>query len=207
MTIAPALLAFLIAATILTITPGLDTALVLRSAAAGGTRPAAFAAIGIALGCLVWGAIVAIGLGALLAASELAYAVLRWAGAAYLLWLGFHLVLRPRRRFDAPAHGDRRPDQWEALRQGFFTNLLNPKVGIFYISFLPQFVPAGTDVATFTFLLAAIHVLLGLIWFSALIVATVPIARLLRRPAVVRVMDRLTGGLFIMFGAKLVVSR
>ena len=207
MTIAPALLAFLIAATILTITPGLDTALVLRSAAAGGTRPAAFAAIGIALGCLVWGAIVAIGLGALLAASELAYAVLRWAGAAYLLWLGFHLVLRPRRRFDAPARGDRRPDQWEALRQGFFTNLLNPKVGIFYISFLPQFVPAGTDVATLTFLLAAIHVLLGLIWFSALIVATVPIARLLRRPAVVRVMDRLTGGLFIMFGAKLVVSR
>ena len=80
MTITETLLAFIAAASILTITPGVDTAMVLRSAAAGGPRPAAYASIGIALGCLIWGAAVSIGLGALLAASEVAFTLVKWLG-------------------------------------------------------------------------------------------------------------------------------
>ncbi|MES2442745.1 MAG: LysE family translocator [Pseudomonadota bacterium] len=190
----------------LTVTPGVDTALVLRTAAVSGPRPAGFAALGIALGCLVWGAAVSLGLGALLAASELAYTIVKWAGAAYLLWLGIGLIVRPRRALD---RGAAKPagEAWQALRRGLLTNLLNPKVGVFYISFLPQFVPAGARIASFSFLLAAIHVVLGLVWFAALIAATVPLGRVLARPRVVTALDRLTGGIFVAFGVKLALTR
>ncbi|MGZ8306137.1 MAG: LysE family translocator, partial [Allosphingosinicella sp.] len=90
------LIAFALAAALLTITPGLDTALVLRTAAAEGARRAFAAALGICLGCLAWGALVAVGLGMLLQASELAYRVLKWIGAAYLLYLGVRMIFARR---------------------------------------------------------------------------------------------------------------
>ena len=207
MSMTAALLAFLGAATILTITPGLDTALVLRSAAAAGPRRAAYAAVGIALGCLIWGGAVSVGLGALLAASRLAYTIVKWAGAAYLLWLGFNLIVHPRSSFDTPRSGTDELPPVAFLKQGLFTNILNPKVGVFYITFLPQFVPAGANVALFTFLLAVIHVLLSIIWFAVLISATVPMGRILRRTGFVRAMDRVAGAIFVGFGAKLAFSR
>ncbi len=206
MTMLQPILAFVLAASVLTVTPGLDTALVLRTAAVSGARPAWFAGVGVALGCLVWGAAVSVGLGALLAASELAYTIVRWAGAAYLLWLGIGLIARPRREVDPGGAAPGR-NAWQGLRRGLLTNLLNPKVGIFYITFLPQFVPAGANVAVFSFLLAAIHCALGLAWFAALIAATVPLARALARPRVVRALDRLTGGIFVAFGVKLALVR
>ena len=204
--LAGSLIAFAAAATLLTVTPGLDTALVLRTAAVEGRRRAFAAAIGIGLGCLAWGGLVALGLGALLAASELAYRVLKWAGAAYLLWLGLQLILSKRTGLasaDAlPAGG---VTTW--LRRGLLTNLLNPKVGVFYVSFLPQFIPAGSSVPAMTVLLAAIHVALGLIWFAALILATAPLGQALKRPKVIRALDRVTGGVFILFAGKLALSR
>ena len=177
MAITEALLTFIVAASILTVTPGVDTAMVLRSAAAGGPRPAALAAIGIALGCLIWGAAVSIGLGALLAASEVAFTVVKWAGAAYLLYLGLKLIVHPREGLDLFDVGSAQISSLRSLRQGLLTNLLNPKIGVFYITFLPQFVPAGASVALFSFLLATIHVILGLAWFAALIAATIPMGR------------------------------
>lgn len=202
-----AVLAFVAAASLLTLTPGVDTAMVLRSAASGGPRSATFAAVGIALGCLVWGAAVSVGLGALLAASELAFTAVKWAGAAYLLYLGIKLILRPRSTMDAPDGASATATAWPLLRQGLLTNLLNPKVGVFYITFLPQFIPTGANVAAFSFLLASIHVLLSLAWFAVLIAATVPMSRLLRRPRVVRILHRVTGGVFIAFGAKLALTK
>ncbi len=206
MTIFQSLLAFIAAASILTITPGVDTAMVLRSAVGTGKRSAMFAAFGIGIGCLVWGALVSVGLGALIAASPLAFGVLKWIGAAYLVWLGIGLILRPRTGIGEGGEAVSR-DAWTAMRRGLLTNLLNPKVGVFYVTFLPQFVPAGVSVAGFSFLLAVIHVLLGLIWFALLIAATVPLGRWLARPRVVRGMDRLTGGLFLAFGVKLALTR
>ncbi|MFE8595552.1 LysE family translocator [Archangium violaceum] len=210
MTITQSLLTFLLAAGVLTITPGVDTVMVLRTATLEGPRRAVFAALGIGLGCLVWGAAVALGLGALLAASELAFTGLKWAGAAYLVWLGVGLIRKPRAVLALPeARGEATVHEgamaW--LRRGLFTNLLNPKVGVFYITLLPQFVPGGVHVASYTFLLAAIHVVLGLLWGVALIAASVPLGRTLSRPPVVKALDRLTGCVFIVFGARLALAR
>ena len=208
MTVAQALVAFCLAAGLLTIAPGLDTALILRTAAAEGSRSAALAGLGIVMGCLTWGAAVALGLGALLAASELAFSVLKWAGALYLVWLGLNLLLKPRSRFDL-GQADRDPPasgrNW--LGRGYLTNLLNPKVGVFYVSFLPQFLPAHVAAGPFIFLLAVLHALMGVVWFGLLIIATRPIARALKRPAIIRRLDRLTGLVFVGFGVKLALVR
>ena len=203
MTIAQALVAYLVAAGLLTLTPGLDTALILRTAAVEGPRRGALAAVGITGGCLIWGAAVALGLGALLAASSLAFSVLTWAGAAYLVWLGLGLILKPRSAFDLAAGAPSSEGDFTWLRRGLLTNLLNPKVGVFYISFLPQFLPAGVAPAPFIFLLAVIHAALGLGWSACLIGATRPIAGALRRASVVRWLDRVTGGVFLAFGVRL----
>jgi threonine/homoserine/homoserine lactone efflux protein len=207
MTVVQALLAFSVAAGLLTITPGLDTAIVLRTAAVEGPRRAALAALGVVSGCLCWGAAVALGLGVLLEASTLAFTVIKWAGAAYLVWLGVGLILKPRERFDLAAGVAAAGGDLAWMRRGFLTNLLNPKVGVFYISFLPQFLPADAPAAPFIFLLAALHALMGLAWFAALIAATRPIAGVLQRAAVVRWLDRLTGGVFLAFGVRLALER
>lgn len=207
MTIVQALLAFSLAAGLLTLTPGLDTALVLRTAAVEGPRRAALAGIGVMLGCLVWGGAVALGLGALLAASQTAFTLLKWAGAAYLVWLGLGMIFRPRRSFDLAGAKVAETSGLAWLRRGLLSNLLNPKVGVFYISFLPQFLPQGVPAGPFMFLLAAVHVAIGLAWFAALIAATQPISHLLRRSAVVSWLDRITGGVFLGFAAKLALEK
>ena len=205
---AEALIAFSVAAGLLTITPGLDTALVLRTAAAEGSKRAWLAAAGVCLGTLGWGAIVALGLGALLTASEFAFQVLKWAGAAYLVWLGLQLILKPRSKFELKAAGPARAAGglvW--LRRGALNNLWNPKAGVFYVSFLPQFVPAHVPVAPWVMMLAGLHVAMGLVWFGALIGATRPISGALQRADVVRWLDRLTGGVFLGFGVRLAMER
>ncbi|MHB1219590.1 MAG: LysE family translocator [Alphaproteobacteria bacterium] len=200
------LLAFVLAASLLAVTPGLDTAMVLRIAALEAPRRAIFAMAGIVAGCLVWGGAVALGLGALLAASETAYTALKWAGAVYLVWLGIGLIRNPRATLDAgETVAEPRRQNWFA--RGLLTNLLNPKIGIFYVSFLPQFVPEGMPVGGTIFLLAAIHATLTALWLGCLIIASAPLRRVLARPSAVRTMDRLAGGLFIAVGAKLALSR
>lgn len=204
MTVAQALLAYALAAGLLTITPGLDTALILRTAAVEGPRRALLATAGIGTGCLIWGLGVSLGLGALLAASTIAFTILKIAGAAYLVWLGVGLILRPRDRFElaAPASAG---GNW--YRKGLLTNLLNPKIGVFYVSFLPQFLPQGVPAGPFIFGLAALHVVIGTAWAGVLIAATRPIAGALQKAAVVRWLDRVTGGVFLLFAAKLAFAR
>jgi threonine/homoserine/homoserine lactone efflux protein len=203
MTTLQALLAFSFAAFLLTITPGLDTALVLRTAATEGPRRAFAAALGIGIGCLVWGVAAACGAGALLTA----YTALKWAGAAYLVWVGGKMLIRPRDSFEPGAMALTGGGGLAALRRGLLTNLLNPKVGVFYISFLPQFVPTGANPASFGVLLAGLHVVMGLIWAGLLIAATAPLAGLLRKASVIRGLDRITGGVFITFGLRLALER
>lgn len=217
MTATAALLAFTLAAAILTITPGLDTALVLRTAAVEGGRRALMAGLGICAGCLLWGAIAALGLGSLLAVSTLAYDVLRICAAAYLFYLGAKLLWRAlpgRASGAATANASVPPAEFSAATsatgwflRGCLTNALNPKVGIFYITFLPQFIPSGANVLTFSLLLATVHALLGVLWFALLVAATRPLARWLSRPAVMRGLDRMTGAVFIAFGLKLALEK
>jgi threonine/homoserine/homoserine lactone efflux protein len=204
MSVADSLLAFSIAALLLTLTPGLDTALILRTATVEGGKKAFQAALGIDTGCFIWGAIVAFGLGALLAASELAYDILKWCGAAYLFWLGIQLLLRPRQTFDT--NQLERPASSNWFLRGMLGNVLNPKIGIFYVSFLPQFIPAGHSPIIWTFLLVSIHVVLGTLWSLTLIMATRYASDLLKIPAIVKWMDRATGGVFMLFATKLALS-
>ena len=199
------LIAFTLAATLLTLTPGIDTVLVLRTAAVEGRRQAFRAALGINAGCLIWGAAVAFGLGALLAVSEFGYNLLKYCGAAYLAWLGLHMLLRPRTSL-APAQAGGQPGSNWFLR-GLLGNVLNPKVGIFYLYFLPQFIPQGQPLIAWTFGLVGIHVALSLVWAALLIGATQPLGRWLRREAVIRWMDRSTGLIFLLFAARLALSR
>lgn len=213
MTTSHALIAFTIAAALLTITPGLDTALVLRTSAVEGPRRAILAALGICCGLYVWALAVSVGLGALLTVSRLAYNILRVAGAFYLVYLGAKIFLRHRQTGSAnsadssaadPAKNvmdGERPSRWFA--RGFLTNILNPKVGVFYVTFLPQFIPAGARVTSFSMLLASIHVTEGILWFALLISATSLWSQWLRRPRVAAAIDRTTGVVLIGFGAAL----
>jgi len=209
MSVIQSLLLFSLAAGLLTITPGLDTTLVLRTSASEGPRPAAFAAIGIGIGCLVWGAAAASGLTALLSAAPMAFQVLKWVGTVYLVWLGLKMIFSRSQGLDLAETSDAAPTArglgW--MRRGLLTNLLNPKIGVFYVTFLPQFVPAGVSAGPWMLLLAVMHVVFGLIWFAVLIAATLPLSRVLRRPAVVRWIDRIAGGVLIGFGARLALSR
>ncbi|KGT95117.1 lysine transporter LysE [Erwinia typographi] len=204
MSVQDALLAYSLAALILTLTPGLDTALILRTASVEGGKKAFQAALGIDAGCFIWGAIVAFGLGALLAVSEIAYSVLKWCGACYLCWLGTQLIFRPRTSFN-PSHGKAEAvGNW--FLRGMLGNVLNPKIGIFYVSFLPQFIPTGHSPLIWTFLLVAIHVVMGTLWSLILIMTTGYASAWLKNNSVIKWMDIATGGLFVFFAVKLAAS-
>ncbi|KEY58871.1 LysE family translocator [Serratia sp. DD3] len=204
MSVADSLLAFSLAALFLTLTPGLDTALILRAACAEGGKKAFQAALGIDTGCFIWGALVALGLGALLAVSELAYTILKVCGAVYLCWLGLQLLMRPRSSFSENDGHTSSNGNW--FVKGMLGNVLNPKMGIFYVSFLPQFIPAGHSPLIWTFILVSIHVLIGTLWSVTLIISTQLASGILKKSHVIKVMDRATGGLLLCFAARLAFS-
>lgn len=202
-----ALLLFSLAAAVLTITPGLDTALVLRTAINEGRRTAWLAGIGICGGVLLWGLLVAVGLGALLAASETAYTALRIGGALWLLWLGWQLLLGRASSLGEPDAQHTTASGWQWLWRGVLTNLLNPKVGLFYVTFLPQFIAPGEDVLTLSVLMALIHALMGALWFGVLVLVAARAGAWLRSPRLQRQLDRLLGLAFIGFGLRLALNR
>ena len=142
---------FVAAGLLLNLTPGADMALVVRCAAAQGARAGAAAALGVGAGCWVHIGAAALGLSALLAGSPTAFSLLRWVGAAYLVWLGLGLLRQPAAGPGAavsatkPA-GSSEPataSWWRLFAQGFLTNALNPKVALFFLAFVPQFITAG----------------------------------------------------------------
>ena len=204
-----ACLAFAAMAALLTITPGVDTMLVVRNTVAGGRRAGLLSSTGVVTGLLCWALMSAIGLTAMLAASRLAFDAVRLAGACYLLWLGLRALWTARHgtpgtsgeRPPAPASGR------AAFRAGLTTNLLNPKVGVFYMSLLPQFVPDGASVFWTSMLFAAIHAAEGLLWLAVIVAAAGAARRALTRPAVRRRLQQVTGLAFIGFGVRLAVER
>jgi len=202
---AVALLAFIGAGSILIVTPGPDTALVLRTAAVEGPRRGAYTSAGICFGLLLWGLAAALGISAVLAASHTAYTVLRAVGAAWLVWLGFNIFSRRPHGTAADPGTARIVDGSDAawFWRGLLSNVTNPKVGVFFITFLPQFVPASVAVAPWIALLVVIHVVLSVIWLGLLIVATRSVGRVLQRPTVARTLDRITGAVLVSAGLRL----
>jgi threonine/homoserine/homoserine lactone efflux protein len=207
MTLPDALLGFALVAGLLTIVPGLDTALVLRSVLTRGRAHAVATAAGIQVGVLVWGMAAAVGASALLAVSQVAFEVVRLAGAGYLVVLGVSLVVQAvRRRGVESAPPPARDGLLRAVATGALTNLLNPKVGVFYLATIPQFLPAGVSPLAMGLLLAGVHVLLGCGWFAALILAGSALGQRLRSPRVVRAVDGLTGGVLVAMGVRLALE-
>ncbi|MFJ9840488.1 LysE family translocator [Kitasatospora sp. NPDC101155] len=215
MTVSSAIASFAVVAGMLTIMPGLDTALVLRSAITLGRRRAFATALGILCGVLVWGVAAAVGASAVLTASHLLYDALRVAGAGYLAWLGIGMIRRTLKERGRPASGDAADGAGAATAEatwvrswarGLGTSLLNPKNGVFYMAMLPQFIPSGAPHLLMGVVLATVHDLEGLVWFSALIFGTQLVRRWLNRGSVQRVIDAITGTVLVGFGIKLALG-
>jgi threonine/homoserine/homoserine lactone efflux protein len=193
------IVAWCLVALLLTITPGADTALVLRTTLRTGPRAAVRCTAGICTGTMTWATLSALGVSALVAASPLAFDVLRYGGAGYLLWLGAR-ALRARPAAEAGGVPDR------AFRDGLVTNLLNPKIGVFYATLLPTFVRPGQSVLGMSLLLAGIHALMGLVWLTGVAFTAARASALLRREAWRRRMERVTGVVLVAFGVRVLTS-
>jgi threonine/homoserine/homoserine lactone efflux protein len=203
------LLAFIPVALLLTLIPGADTALVTRNALALGLRGARWTIVGICTGCLIHATASALGLSAILATSARAYEIVKYVGAAYLVWIGVQGI--------RTARGGGSADPSTALgmtangahpfTQGFLTNILNPKVALFYLTFLPQFIPAGAPILRTSLLLAMIHNVLGFAWLSIYARFVDRLRGALTRPVVKAWLERVTGGALVLLGARLAWSR
>lgn len=205
-----ALWSFALVVGLLTLTPGLDSALILRTAALGRRTRAWGVVLGIQTGTLIWGALTSLGVTALLTASHLAYETLRWAGAAYLLWMAVRMIADTFRRDGTGAHAEVEVGGADKLsggwRQGTLTNLLNPKVGVFYVAVLPQFIPAEAPHFAMGLALTSVHVVLGMVWSTVLIASATALGAWLRGPRARRVLDRVTGTVIGAFAVRLAVS-
>jgi threonine/homoserine/homoserine lactone efflux protein len=203
------LLAFAGVAAVIVVVPGPDMALVLRNGLRGGRRAALATALGINAGLVVWALAAALGVAALLQASATAFTLLKLAGAAYLAYLGLRLLLdsfrsrRPVNEVAAPAPA---LPAGAALRQGLLTNLLNPKVAVVFTTLIPQFVEPGAGAGTQTVALAAIFVLMGLIWLTAYALAVAGVGRVLARPGVRAWVERVTGAILVALGFRLALE-
>ena len=203
----PQLLLFIAAGWLLNLTPGPDVLCIVNHALRGGVRPGVVAALGIVSGCFVHVVAAAVGVSALLATSATAFTVLKWVGAAYLVFMGVRLLRsRPSPLAVAPALAA--PSLWRIYQRGFLTNVLNPKVALFFLAFVPQFIPPDAPHKAWTFLalglifnLNSLPINLGYAWLAAWA------AR--RLDAVQKAMhwlDRAAGLMFLGFGLRLAMT-
>jgi len=202
------LITFALVAALLTITPGADTMLVLSAAARSGASRGVATAAGTVTGVYAWGVAAAAGASAVLTA----YSLLKAAGAAYLLWLGVSALRSsfkpgPEVVDGTAAEPGFRTSLRRSYARGLFTNLLNPKIGVFYISFLPQFLPSDVAALPAGVLLTSVHVVEGLLFLAAISYLAERAGGWLRRPHVARALDRICATVFIGFGVRLAVTR
>jgi threonine/homoserine/homoserine lactone efflux protein len=186
---------------VLTILPGPDMAVMTKVAIADGRGAASRTALGIVTGLAVWGVLTAAGLAAVLAASAKAYAVVKVAGAIYLVYLGVQTIVRRRRPDDDPVRVAR-----GSFRTGLTSNLLNPKIAVFYTSLLPQLVPDGAPETPTLLLLVAAHIGMGLVWLNLYAVVLQSVRTVLQRPVVRRTLDVVTGTILVAFGVRVAVA-
>ncbi|MFI2508718.1 LysE family translocator [Streptomyces sp. NPDC018972] len=192
---------------VLTVVPGPDMAVVTKRAVASGRQDGLRTVGGITAGLLVWGALTVVGLAAVLAASATAYTVVKLAGAAYLGFLGVQALLQSRSgRSVTPVAGPATPsgDPW---RTGLVSNVLNPKIAIFYTGLLPTLAPSGLSPHLGMTLLVLIHTALTLVWLGGYVLVLARARAFFEKPAVRRAMDRVTGVVLIGFGVKVATSQ
>jgi threonine/homoserine/homoserine lactone efflux protein len=197
--------AFTVVAFVLIVVPGPDTALVTRNALLAGRRAALATALGVSTGLLVWTATSALGVAALVHTSAVAFSALKLAGGAYLVWLGIE-ALRAAGRPAAPVQ--RRPiDGARGFRQGLLSDLANPKIAVLFTSLLPQFVAPGRALLVPFLALGGLFAAMTATWLCLYAVAAARASGVLRRPAVRRALDRLTGLVLIGLGLRIATER
>ena len=199
---------FLVSGILLNLTPGQDTMFILGRSLTGGVRAGVAAALGICVGSIGHTLAAALGLSAILATSSLAFTGVKLAGAAYLTYLGVRLLLSRAPHAEpviAAAQGAPGP----VFVQGIVTNLLNPKVALFFLALLPQFIDPASEHKTLAFLaLGATFITTGLLWCLVLAVAAGRLQGFFRRNPHVRVLiDRAVGALFLLLAGRLAWSR
>ncbi len=195
--------AFLGISALVIVTPGQDTALTIRNTLVGGRRAGVFTAIGVSAGQAIWALAAAVGIAALLRASEPAFLAVRLAGSAYLVYLGAMALRSALRRSPAqppPTRGRRR---LAPLQQGVISNLGNPKMAVFFTSLLPQF--GGSFPALLA--LGLVFCSLTLAWLSCYAIAVARAGDVLRRPRIRRALDGLTGAVLVGLGVRLASER
>lgn len=190
---------FILISVLVIVIPGPDTAMVTKHAFLAGRRGALFASFGVTIGLATWTVAAAVGLAALLRASSVAFFALKLAGAAYLVWIGIQML---RARNAAPPHTGTRASG-KALRQGVLSNLGNPKIAVFFTSFLPQFVHGGGNAFASLLVLGALFCVITLAWLTVYSFVIGHGASVLRRPRVRRALDRFTGAVFVALGIRL----
>jgi threonine/homoserine/homoserine lactone efflux protein len=200
-------LAFLGVAVVVVVTPGPDTALTVRNALAGGRRAGVLTAAGVVAGQAVWTLATSAGIAALLVASRPAFTALRYAGAAYLIYLGLRSLLAAVRGGDPPARRQGRPPTVAAFRQGLVSNLANPKSAVFFTSLLPQFAPSGRVSLPALLALGLVYCSITLAWLCAYAVAVARVGVALRRPLVRRAIEAVTGAVLTALGLRLATER
>jgi threonine/homoserine/homoserine lactone efflux protein len=205
-----ALTSFVLASVLIVLLPGPDSLVVVRGLVRGGRRGGATTAAGVLCGLVVWVTAAALGLSALLQASRTGYDVLKVAGACYLLWIGVRSLISIRRSAgEVPVDGDGPPATPARLRgsgfvAGFLTDILNPKVGVFFVSFLPGFVPAGDAAVGWTTLgFGALFTVMTAVYFLGLIALSGTVATWMRTPHIRRRLDAVTGLVLVGFGLRL----
>jgi threonine/homoserine/homoserine lactone efflux protein len=210
----PQLLMFILAGWLLNLTPGPDVLCIVSHSLRNGARAGIVAGLGVTAGCFIHIFAAALGVGALISASATAFMLLKWVGAAYLFYIGAKLLFS--RGGGSPlgaavaggASAQAPADLRRVFRDGFFTNALNPKVALFFLAFVPQFIAPGTTHTTWVFL--ALGVLFNINAIPVNVGWALAAAWAARRAAVVRrslaVLDRVAGALFIAFGLKLALS-
>jgi threonine/homoserine/homoserine lactone efflux protein len=200
---------FLATGVLLNLTPGQDTMFIMGRSLTGGLRSGIAAALGITVGSILHTLAAALGLSALLAASSLAFWIVKLLGAAYLVYLGTRLLFAKTSHVEAAAAAPRPCQPRSAFVQGIVTNLLNPKVALFFLAFLPQFIEPTSPTKTLAFLaLGGTFILTGLMWCLVLASGAAQLQTFfMRNPNVRTMIDRAVGSLFVLLGARLAWSR
>ena len=193
---------FVIASLVLIALPGPDQALIMRNALVGGRTAGVRTMLGGVSGLTLHAAAAALGVSALLASSATAYSALKLVGIAYLLYLGVKMLRSARR----PAEEDHAPSAGRPFVQGFVSNALNPKVALFFLTFVPQFLPESGSTLPVALLLSAIFAAIYLAWFSGLVALVGLASDALRRPRVKAWIERTTGGALMAFGVRLAAA-
>lgn len=201
------MLVFIAAALVIIIIPGPDQALITRQALVRGKGSGFMTTVGGATGLTVHASAASFGLTALLVASPVAFSVLKIVGAVYLVWMGVQTVRTARRAATNQPTGeptDRKP--LRCLRKGFLTNALNPKLAVFFVTFLPQFLPTSGPVLTQALTYCGVFAVLYLTWFSLYVFTVDKVGSVLRRPRVRSGIEYVTGVMLLGFGAGLAIQ-